>query len=86
MLFFGMLVMGIFEVVGVASIAPFIAVVANPEIIRLENNPLAALITFVQLAVGLSVVSFGLIGYKSSISKFTAIGLGILIIFGRLVF
>ena len=63
-----------------------LALIANPEIIRLESNPLAALITFVQLAVGLSVVSFGLIGYKSYISKFTAIALGILIIFWRLAF
>ena len=63
-----------------------LALIANPEIIRLESEPLAALIAFVQLAVGLSVVSFGLIGYKTFISKFTAIGLGMVIIFGRLAF
>jgi TRAP transporter 4TM/12TM fusion protein len=63
-----------------------LALIANPEIIRLESEPLGALITFVQLAVGLSAVSFGLIGYKTFISKFTAIGLGMVIIFGRLAF
>ena len=34
LLFFGMLFMGLLEVIGVASIAPFIAVVSNPEIIQ----------------------------------------------------
>jgi ABC-type multidrug transport system fused ATPase/permease subunit len=36
-LFFGILLMGIFEVAGVTSIAPFIAVISNPEIIN--ENP-----------------------------------------------
>lgn len=63
-----------------------LALIANPEIIRLESDPLAAIIAFVQLAVGLSAVSFGLIGYKALVSKFTAIGLGMAIIFGRLAF
>ena len=36
LLFFGMFFMGLFEVIGVASITPFIAVVSNPEVIQ-EN-------------------------------------------------
>ena len=44
LLFFGMFVMGIFEVVGVASIAPFIAVVSNPEVIQ-ENYYLNSVYT-----------------------------------------
>ena len=34
LLLFGMFLMGIFEVIGVASIAPFIAVVSDPEVIQ----------------------------------------------------
>jgi ATP-binding cassette, subfamily B, bacterial PglK len=39
-IFFGTLIMGVLEVIGVASIAPFIAVVTSPEIIN-ENKYLA---------------------------------------------
>jgi len=36
-LFFGLLLMGVFEVIGVSAVVPFIAVVVSPEII-FENN------------------------------------------------
>ena len=41
----GILIMGLFEVVGVSSIAPFIAVVASPELIH-ENIYLNTLYNF----------------------------------------
>ena len=41
LLFLGILIMGLLEVVGVASIAPFMAVVSNPDVIH-ENNYLSA--------------------------------------------
>ena len=45
LLFVGILIMGFFEVVGVSSIAPFIAVIASPELIH-ENIYLNSLYVF----------------------------------------
>ena len=44
-LFFGILVMAFLEVLGVASVAPFIAVLTSPELIH-ENEYLAYLYKF----------------------------------------
>jgi len=45
LLFFGLLLMGVFEVIGVSAIVPFIAVVVSPEII-FENNYLFQVYSF----------------------------------------
>ncbi len=45
LIFFGILLMGLFEVVGIASIAPFMAIVSSPELAQ-ENENLALLYNF----------------------------------------
>ena len=45
LLFFGIIIMGLIEVAGVASIAPFMAVVSNPDIIQ-ENEYLSILYSY----------------------------------------
>ena len=45
LLFFGLLLMGVFEVIGVSAIVPFIAVIVSPEII-FENNYLFQVYSF----------------------------------------
>ena len=44
-LFIGMVIMGLFEIIGVTSIVPFIAVVISPELIY-ENSYLERVYTF----------------------------------------
>ena len=44
-IFIGILIMGLFEVVGVSSIVPFIAVVSSPDLIH-ENIYLNSLYVF----------------------------------------
>ena len=49
-LFIGILIMAFLEVIGVASVAPFIAVLTSPELIH-ENAYLAYLYNFVGVFV-----------------------------------
>ena len=46
LIFFGILLTGAFEVIGIASIAPFMAIVSSPELAQ-ENEYLALLYNFV---------------------------------------
>ena len=46
LIFFGILLTGVFEVIGVASVAPFMAIVASPEMAQ-ENEYLALFYNFV---------------------------------------
>ena len=46
LIFFGILLTGVFEVIGIASIAPFMAIVSSPELAQ-ENEYLALLYNFV---------------------------------------
>ena len=62
-----------------------LGLIANPEILQLGQSPFAALIAFIQLGIGLSAVSFGLIGYSKPLIKLIAIATGLAIIFARLV-
>jgi len=50
-------------------------------IIELVKEPFWALLTFVKLAVGLSVVSYGLIAYKDWMPKLAFIACGLLVTF-----
>ena len=45
LIFFGILFTGLFEVIGIASIAPFMAIVSSPELAQ-ENEYLAVLYNF----------------------------------------
>ncbi|MFK7854783.1 MAG: TRAP transporter permease [Granulosicoccus sp.] len=58
-----------------------LAMIANPLVIQLGDDPLRALLTFVKIAVGLSAVSYGLIGYKAWPAKISCITLGLLLTF-----
>ena len=58
-----------------------LGIIANPMIIELAENPIWALITFIKIAVGLSAVSYGLIGYRNWPAKVGSIASGLLITF-----
>ncbi|MFK8081677.1 MAG: TRAP transporter permease [Granulosicoccus sp.] len=46
-----------------------LGMIANPLILELADKPLLALLAFLKIAVGLSAVSYGLIGYKQGVVK-----------------
>jgi len=50
-----------------------LGMIANPDILRLVEAPMAALVAFVRMAVGLAVLSYGLIALKPLLAK---IGVG----------
>ena len=58
-----------------------LGMIANPMIIQLAESPLWALIAFLKIAVGLSAVSYGLIGYRYWPKKIISISIGLLITF-----
>lgn len=58
-----------------------LGMIANPLIIELADQPLLALLTFLKIGVGLSAVSFGLIGYKHLGAKMGCIVGGLLVTF-----
>jgi len=58
-----------------------LALIANPLIIELAEQPAQALLTFLKIGVGLSAVSFGLIGYRHWPVKVGCIVVGLFIAF-----
>ncbi len=56
-IFIGILIMGLFEVVGVSSIVPFIAVITSPEVIH-ENTYLNSLYVFFDFQNEVSFIVF----------------------------
>ncbi len=58
-----------------------LGIIANPMVIALAEEPFWALLTFVKIAIGLSAVSYGLIGYKNWAAKLSCILIGMLITF-----
>jgi len=62
-----------------------LAMIANPAILELANNPLAAALTFMQIAMGLGLVSFGLIAWRQWQRQLLSIAAGLLVIFARLI-
>jgi TRAP-type uncharacterized transport system fused permease subunit len=62
-----------------------LGMIANPDILRIADAPLAALLAFLRMAIGLAILSHGLIGARSIVAKIT-IGLaGLAIILSGLV-
>lgn len=61
-----------------------LGMIANPDLIRLKTNVLAAVLSFAQMAVGLGLVSFGLISNKPPLLRMAFLGLGLILIFLRL--
>lgn len=60
-----------------------LGLVANPAIIELKGTPIAAAIAFFQMAVGLGCLSFGIISNYSRITRIGLVGLGLGVIFVR---
>lgn len=61
-------------VLGVGLYVIPLGMIANPDILRVSDAPVAALIAFVRMAVGLAVLSYGLIALRSLATR-TAVGL-----------
>lgn len=61
-----------------------LGMIANPALIQLNTNSLAALLAFFQMAVGLAFISYGLIGFKNYFYKVILLLLGLFVIFGHL--
>jgi hypothetical protein len=59
--------------------------IANPAILELAGDPLAAALAFVQIALGLALVSFGLIACRQRLQQLMLIAAGLLVIFARLI-
>ena len=55
-----------------------IGMILHPSIINLASEPLQAMLAFVQLAVGLSLISLSLIGYKAIHKRLIALLIGAL--------
>ncbi|MEH6455315.1 MAG: TRAP transporter fused permease subunit [Cocleimonas sp.] len=60
-----------------------LGMIANPEIIQLAEHPIAAILIFIKLALGLSAVSYGLIGQKKFIIRLMLLIIGLLLVFLR---
>lgn len=63
-----------------------LGMIANPALIQLNTNTIAALLAFFQMAAGLAFISYGLIGFKNYFYKMLLLLVGLLIIFGHLFF
>ena len=58
-----------------------LAMIANPDLLRLSSAPLSALFSFVQIALGLGLISYGIIGDSKAIMRVVLIAVGFLVIF-----
>ncbi|MCY4304735.1 MAG: TRAP transporter fused permease subunit [Aestuariivita sp.] len=58
-----------------------LGMIANPDLIRLDSTATGALVTFVQLAVGMGLISYALIAIKQLLVSTTMCTVGLSIIF-----
>ncbi|MEP4199279.1 MAG: TRAP transporter fused permease subunit [Aliishimia sp.] len=63
-----------------------LSMIANENLIRISTNPFSALISFVQIGIGLTCLSYGLIGRTGVLRRFGLIIAGLLMCFLRLLF
>ncbi|SNZ07401.1 TRAP transporter permease [Cohaesibacter gelatinilyticus] len=63
-----------------------LGMIANPELLQLMDNPANALFGFVRVAIGLSLLSYGLIAARSLLPKLGLSALGLGIVFSGLAF
>ena len=61
-------------------VIPF-AMIANPSLILLAHAPMAALVIFVKLAIGLSALSYGIIGRRQWSVRLTLVVVGLTLVF-----
>ena len=59
-----------------------LAMIANPSLIQLQDNPVYALLAFIKTAVALAFISFGVIAKLGWLSKVLLTVTGLLILFG----
>lgn len=57
-----------------------LGMIANPDVLRIAQDPLAAIIAFVRMAVGLGILSYGLIALTNPLAKLAGGGLGLAIV------
>jgi|TARA_B110000908_G_C10261501_1_gene459604 TRAP transporter 4TM/12TM fusion protein len=60
-----------------------LGMIANPDLIRLQTNTVGAVLSFVQMAIGLGCVSFGIISNYNNALRIAFVSLGLAIIFLR---
>lgn len=58
-----------------------LGMIANPDIIRLVESPLSAILAMLRIAIGLALVSYGLIGARQALNKIMLVGAGLATIF-----
>jgi TRAP-type uncharacterized transport system fused permease subunit len=63
-----------------------LGMIANPDILRIAQEPVAAIIAFVRMAVGLGILSYGLIALTNPFAKLAGGGLGLAIVLSGAVF
>ena len=61
-----------------------LGMIANPDIIRLVESPALAIVAMLRVAVGLALVSYGLISTRSFIKTALLVGAGLAVIFSGL--
>lgn len=62
-----------------------LGMIANPNLIRLNTDPVAAIFAFVRVGAGLGLISFGLIGAGGAAKRSALIVAGLAVMFGWLV-
>jgi TRAP transporter 4TM/12TM fusion protein len=63
-----------------------LAIIANPDLLRLAQDPTKALIALVQIALGLTLISYGLIGTRKALPSIALLAAGVLVVFSRVIF
>ncbi|NRB20744.1 MAG: TRAP transporter fused permease subunit [Rhodobacteraceae bacterium] len=63
-----------------------LGMIANPDILRLVEAPAAALIAFLRMAVGLAVLSYGLIALNPLLAKISVGCIGLAIVMSGVIF
>ncbi|MEC3861812.1 TRAP transporter fused permease subunit [Mesobacterium sp. TK19101] len=61
-----------------------LGMIANPDILRLAENPAFAILAMLRVAVGLGLVSYGLIGARKVTKTVLLVGAGLIVIFSGL--
>lgn len=61
-----------------------LGMIANPDVLRLAETPVSAIIAMARLAVGLALVSYGLISARKAVQTVLLVGGGLVVIFSGL--
>ena len=58
-----------------------LGMVANPDMLRLAESPVAAVIATLRVALGLSLISYGLIGARKLVPTVLMVAAGLCVVF-----